>query len=153
AENCHQCHGPEKQRGGLRLDSRSALLTGGDSGPAIVPGQPEKSRLVQAVQYAGDLRMPPKSKLSDEQTAALTAWVKMGAPAPEGGTALRPAAPESGFKITEKDRAFWSFQPVRQPPLPSARDKTWPRSPLDRFILARLEEKGLRPAAPADKRT
>src|SRR5262249_30258402 len=96
AENCHQCHGPEKQRGGLRLDSRSALLTGGDSGPAIVPGQPEKSRLVQAVQYAGDLRMPPKSKLSDEQTAALTAWVKMGAPWPEGGTALRPAAPESG---------------------------------------------------------
>src|SRR5688572_9823227 len=94
AENCYGCHGPEKQRGGLRLDSRTALLSGGDSGPAVVPGQPEKSRLVRAVHYDNEaLRMPPKGKLSGEQIAVLAAWVKAGAPWPQASTAVRPAAP------------------------------------------------------------
>jgi hypothetical protein len=154
AENCFPCHGPEKQRGGLRLDSRAALLTGGDSGPAIVPGQPDKSRLVQAVGYTKeDLRMPPKGKLTNEQTAVLSAWIKMDAPWPETGTAVRSATPDSGLKITEKDRAFWAFQPVKPPPLPVVKDRAWVQSPLDHFVLAKLEEKGLRPAAPADRRT
>ncbi len=153
-ERCFECHGPEKQRGGLRLDSRAAVLSGGDSGPAVVAGQPEKSRLVQAVHYGDDkLRMPPKDKLSDQQIGLLTAWVKVGAPWPELTTNVRSAAPESGFKITEKDRAFWAFQPVRQPPLPAVRDAGWVKSPLDHFVLAKLEAKGLRPVAPADKRT
>src|SRR5204863_8500034 len=117
AENCYQCHGPDKQKGGLRLDSRTALLAGGDSGPALIPGELDKSRLVEAVRYGNDdLRMPPKGKLADDQIEVLTAWVKMGAPWPEA--AVRAPAPESAFKITAKDREFWSFQPVRRPPLP-----------------------------------
>src|SRR5262249_44388499 len=91
AENCFQCHGPEKQRGGLRLASRDGLMKGGDSGPAVVAGQPDKSRLVEAIGYGKeDLRMPPKGKLSDEQVAVLTAWVKMDAPWPEVASAVRP---------------------------------------------------------------
>jgi cytochrome c553 len=152
AENCFSCHGPEKQRAGLRLDSRDGLLTGGESGPAVVPGRPDDSRLVRAVQHRGDLRMPPKSKLTDAQIDALSAWIKMGAPWPENASAVRPA-PAGGFTITDKDRAFWSFRPVRHPALPAVKDGAWPRSPIDRFVLARLEASGLRPAAPADKRT
>jgi cytochrome c553 len=154
AESCFQCHGPEKQRGGLRLDSRDGLMKGGESGPAIVPGQPDKSRLVEAIGYGkDDLRMPPKGKLSDEQVAVLTAWVKMDAPWPEAATAVRPAATESGFKITEKDRAFWAFQPVKQPTVPAIKNAGRVKSSIDHFILAKLEENGLRPAPPADRRT
>ena len=151
-EKCQECHGPDKQKGGLRLDSRSAVLTGGESGPAIVAGDPTKSRLVQAIGYAGDLRMPPKQKLADEQVATLTAWVKMGAPWPEA-VGARPAATGSTFTVTDKDREFWSFQPVRDPPLPAVHDTDWPQSSIDHFVLAKLEDKGLRPVAPADKRT
>jgi hypothetical protein len=153
AKSCYECHGPTKKRGGLRLDSRAALLAGGDSGPALVPGQPDKSRLVQAVHYDNEtLRMPPKGKLPEKQVAVLTAWVKMGAPWPDTGTTARPAAPPSGFKITAKDRAFWAFRPVKEPPLPPVQDGAWAQSPIDRFILTGLEKKGLRPAPPADKR-
>jgi mono/diheme cytochrome c family protein len=161
-EKCHQCHGADKQRGGLRLDSRASLLAGGDSGPVIVPGQPDKSRLVDAIHYRSEmLRMPPKGKLADEQIAALTAWVKMGVPWPELATTVRAGAADSGFKITDKDRAFWSFQPVKEPPLPSplsspALPGRGPGgegiSPIDRFVLARLAEAGLRPAPAAEKR-
>src|SRR5437764_15066868 len=83
ADNCQSCHGPEKQKGGLRLDSRDAVLSGGESGPAIVPGDPARSRLVQAVGYADTLRLPPKQKLPPEQVATPTSWVEMGAPEPE----------------------------------------------------------------------
>src|SRR5262245_39309406 len=144
AEHCYQCHGPDKQKGGLRLDSRAALLQGGDSGPAVVPGEPGKSRLIQAVEHRDDLRMPPKKKLSDAEVAALAAWVKQGAPWP--AAVETRVAEKKGMKVTAKDRAFWSFQPVREPPLPPVQDAAWARTPLDRFILARLEEKGLRPA-------
>jgi mono/diheme cytochrome c family protein len=152
AERCQQCHGPDKQKGGLRLDSRAALLEGGDSGPAVVPGQPDQSRLVQAVRYADELRMPPKGKLPGDQVAVLAAWVKMGAPWPEA-TEVRTAAPASGLTVTAKDREFWSFRPVREPPPPQVRDASLPRSPIDRFVLAKLEEQGLSPVAAADKRT
>jgi cytochrome c553 len=152
-KSCFQCHGPDKQRGGLRLDSRAAALTGGDSGSALVPGQPDKSRLVQAVRYASDtLRMPPKEKLSDQQVAVLTAWVKMGAPWPDAGTPTRTAS-SAGLQITEKDRSFWAFWPVQSVPPPAVKDAAWVRMPLDRFILAELEKKGLHPVPPADRRT
>src|SRR5262245_36755753 len=151
--SCFQYHGADKKKGGLRLDSRAGMLEGGDSGPAIVPGQPDRSRLVQAVRYADMLRMPPKEKLKDDEVAVLTAWVKMGAPWPEPAAAARPAAPASTFKITEKDRAFWAFQPVKTPALPEVRDSSWVRSPTDRFLLTALEKKGLRPAPAADRRT
>jgi hypothetical protein len=151
--SCFSCHGPKKMRGGLRLDSRAALLRGGDSGPAVVPGQPEKSLLIQAIRYhKDDLRMPPKEKLPDPVIRDLTTWVERGAHWPEtvlaeGAGGMR--AP--GTPITEADRAFWSFRPVADPPLPAVRDSNWPRKPLDRFILAKLEAKGLRPVAPASR--
>src|SRR5579885_560826 len=148
-ENCQACHGDKKQRGGLRLDSRAALLKGGENGPAVAPGDPGKSRLIQAVRHAGDLKMPPKKQLPAEAVEALAAWVKMGAPWPETpqaaqGDPLSPAA--------ARDR-HWAFRPVRKPVLPAVRHEGWVRTPVDRFILARLEEKGHRPAPPADRRT
>lgn len=150
-ESCVKCHGPAKQRGGLRLDSRTALLKGGDRGPAIAPGQPEASPLVQAIGHADELKMPPSKKLPTAQVADLTRWVKMGAPWP--GPDVAPPPPTRGeLQITDKDRAHWAFQPVRRPVVPTVKDVAWLRSPIDAFILARLEEKGLIPSAPAHKR-
>src|SRR6516162_181649 len=153
AANCFECHGPRKHKAGLRLDSREAMLAGGDSGPAMVPGAPEKSMLIKAIHYKDELRMPPKGQLTAKDIAALTAWIKQGAPWPQSNVEIRPAPKASGFKITAKDRAFWSFQPIADPPIPKVQDASWPKTTIDRFILARLEEKKLRPAETADRRT
>ena len=151
---CHECHGAEKQEGKLRLDSREAALKGGEYGPAVVPGNLEESWLLKAISYEdADLQMPPKGKLTDKEIAALTAWVKMGAPWPGADAAKRPAAAEEAFRITEKDRAFWAFQPVKQPPLPEVNDVAWSRSSIDRFVQQKLEQQNLKPVAAADKRT
>lgn len=152
-DNCNNCHGPDKQKGGLRLDSRTAILSGGESGAAIVPGDPDKSRLILAVhQTDKDLSMPPKSKLTEDQIADLATWVKAGAPWPEIPGAAKPVAAGPEYKITAKDRAFWSFQPVKNPAPPEVKNSAWPQSPIDRFILSSLEQKNLRPNNPADKR-
>jgi cytochrome c553 len=152
ANHCFECHGPDKERGGLRLDSRAAILDGGDSGPAVVPGQPEQSRLIRAIHHSDKkLRMPPKVKLADEHINALTAWIKMGAPWP-AAAASRPA-PKSGFRVSAKDREFWSFRPVAEPALPRIKDRPQAPSPIDAFLLERLAEKGLRPVSAADRRT
>jgi mono/diheme cytochrome c family protein len=155
ADNCFSCHGPQKQKGRLRLDSRAALLSGGESGPAIVPGKPEASLLIKAVHYGDDSpQMPPKKKLAAEQLADLTRWVRDGAAWPEDMAVTRPPLPPaSTFKITAKDREFWSFRPVADPPLPVVHDGAWPRTSLDYFVLARQEAAGLHPAPPADRRT
>src|SRR5438128_9399792 len=115
AENCFQCHGEKKQRGSLRLDSLATILEGGDQGPAIVPGHPEKSLLVKAISHEDpDFKMPPTKKLAREQIADLTAWIKMGAPWPSGGKAVA-TAPRKGEKvITAEERAHWAFQPVKR---------------------------------------
>jgi cytochrome c553 len=151
--SCITCHGPEKQKAKLRLDSRAAVLAGGESGPAVVPGKPGASLLVKAVHYDDSPHMPPRGKLSADEIAALTEWVRQGAPWPEFDTAIRPVPAGGGPKITAKDRAFWSFRPVADPPPPRVRDATWPQQPLDRFVLARLEAAGLHPAPAADRRT
>jgi cytochrome c553 len=154
ATYCFECHGEQKQKSGLRLDSRSAMLSGGQSGKGMVPGNPKESLIIKAISYQeDDLRMPPKAKLSDEQIATLTTWVKQGAVWPEVSVPVRPVEKDSGFKITAKDRAFWSFQPVSQPRVPDVKDGTWPRTPIDHFVLATLETNKLRPVEPADKRT
>ena len=150
ANNCYKCHSSqaEKIKGGLLLDSRQGLLKGGESGPAIVPGDPEQSRLIKAVRYTdSDLQMPPKDKrLSDAEIADLTTWVRMGAPDP------RIAAPD--YKApAQEGRAHWAWQPLSKPPVPTVTDTSWPKTPIDNFILAKLEEKRLKPNAPADKRT
>ncbi len=151
ADNCYSCHSQQskKLRGGLLLDSKDGLLKGGDSGPAILPGDPEKSLVIVAIRYTNeDLQMPPKGKkLSVEQIGDFEAWVKMGAPDPRTGS-----APGTVVKAA-KGAGHWAFQPVRQPPLPEVTEVGWSQTPVDRFVLARLEKAGLTPAPRADKRT
>ena len=151
AEKCAGCHGGTQPKGGLKLTSRADLLRGGDSGPAVVPGKPDESLLLKAVRYQDELRMPPKGKLTDQQIEVLERWVKQGAPWP--GAKDATAAKVGQFTLTEQQRRFWSFQPVKVGLPPAVRDSAWPRSDIDRFILAKLEANGLAPAAPADKRT
>ncbi|MDB5313108.1 MAG: hypothetical protein JWO38_7310 [Gemmataceae bacterium] len=152
-EHCQKCHGPEKQKGGLRVDSRKALLTGGDLGPAVVPGDVEKSLLVKAVCWADEaLRMPPAKKLADAVIADLKTWVKAGAPWPgpaAGGTATQPKGPRP---ITDEDRKHWAFQPVKRPALPAIADTSWAASPIDNLVAAKLQAKSLRPNPPAAPR-
>jgi hypothetical protein len=152
ADRCIKCHGPNKQKGELRLDSRAALVQGGEQGPAAVPGAPEKSLLITAVQYTrDDLQMPPRKKLSSQQIADLVRWVKMGAPWPATGGAATTTR-RGDFKISARDRAHWAFQPIKRARAPRVRDQAWPANPIDTFVLARLEAKGLRPNPPASKR-
>jgi mono/diheme cytochrome c family protein len=154
AENCINCHGPDKQRARLRLDSRAALLTGGESGPVIVPGKPEASLLIKAVHYDEDgPQMPPKRKLTGEQITALTAWVRDGAVWPDTDAQVRTISGGSSFKVSAKDREFWSFRPTADPPLPAVRDAAWPKTSLDFFVLARREASGLTSVGGADRRT
>lgn len=144
-EKCDKCHGTDKQWGSLRLDSREALLKGGDSGPAIVPGQPGESRLVQAIQQTDpSLSMPPKEKLTDRQIADVIRWVEMGAPFP-----ATPTSRKSGYRNPN----HWSFRPIANPPVPSTRDQEWANNRWDQFVLSKLEEAKLAPVEPADART
>jgi hypothetical protein len=157
--HCYECHSVErkKKEGGLSLDSREAVLKGGDSGPAIVPGDPEKSLLITAVRHADkDLKMPPERKLSATQIDDLTAWVKSGAPDPRLATSSSTpgvvSRPKGGMSL-EEGRRFWSFRPVKDPPIPQVKDAAWPQTQIDHFILTRLEQAGVAPAPAADKRT
>ncbi len=146
-KRCQGCHGPKKQEGGLRLDSRAALLKGGADGAVVVPGSPEKSRLIQAVGYADeDLQMPPDDPLPSSAVAALSEWVRRGAPWPENGTA-GPPPPSVAWK------SHWAAQPVRAQQLPEVQAASWVVSPVDAFVLAGLERQGLAPSPPADRRT
>jgi hypothetical protein len=153
-ENCFKCHADKKPKGGLRLDSRAGLLTGGNQGPAIVPGRPENSLLIQAIGYDSDeLKMPPSKKLAKEHIETLTAWVKMGAPWPGTDKLSATTPPPRGeYQITARDRAHWAFQPVKRPPAPAVKNRDWVVNPIDTFILAGLEAKGLSPNRPATKR-
>jgi hypothetical protein len=165
---CVSCHGTEKQKGGLRLDSRPAALKGGDTGPAIVPGKPAQSLLVQAVMHTkSDLGMPPKEKLTTNDIALLERWIKDGAIWPAG--ALIASAPKLApgerlgnawndprnpiVRIFGGQRLdLWSLKPVQKPALPAVHRKGWVRSPIDRFVLAKLEQSGLQPSPEADRR-
>src|SRR5688572_2575970 len=153
AEHCHSCHShnADKIKGGLVLDSLSGFLTGGDSGPAIVRGEPDKSLLITAIGYADeDLQMPPKGKqLSEDQIRTLTQWVKMGAPWP--GSETNKALTRG--KITNEDRTWWSFQPLRKVSPPEVKDGGWGRNEIDRFIYAKLDAEGLRPSPEASRQT
>ena len=153
-DRCLECHGAEKAKAGLRLDTGPHALAGGDSGAAIVPGKPDESLLIQVVRYTGDLKMPPRSKLPDAEIALLADWVKQGAIWPQSKTDTSPAgAPRHTGSITEDDRRFWAFQIPETPSLPSNRNATWARDPIDRFVLAGLEQANLTPAPQADRRT
>jgi mono/diheme cytochrome c family protein len=148
-KSCQRCHGPKKQESGLRVDSRTALMLGGSNGPALVSGKAAESLLIKAIQHQGELQMPPGKKLEAQQIAILTKWVEMGAPWPREA----PGVVIRSGEITPAERQFWSFQPVRNPPLPHVKKRDWAKSPIDTFILARLEEAGIEPAPPVDRRT
>jgi hypothetical protein len=151
-ERCHKCHAskPHKQRGGLLLDSRVAILKGGDSGPAVVPGQPAQSLLIQAVRYQhAQLHMPPGGKLPPGQVAILEEWVRRSVPFPKVGA---PVTARQGIDLGQ-GRKFWSFQPPRMVSLPSVRKHDWPRLRIDRFVLAELEKRNLAPSPPASRPT
>ena len=157
ADNCYKCHSAmsEKVKGGLLLDTREGLLKGGDTGPAIIPGDAEKSLLIKAVRYTGqaDLQMPPKGQAAIEvQIADLAAWVKMGAPDPRTNSdkTAGPAKPPYDFAAARKQ---WAFHPPQDPPVPKVKNKKRVKSPIDNFIEATLEEKHLVHSQPADKRT
>lgn len=149
ANNCSGCH-ISSAAGGLKLDSLSSLLKGGNSGPAIVPGDPDKSLLIQAVRQTGDLKMPMGGHLKADDIRVLEDWVKMGAPWPDSKAAPAIA---TGPAVTDKDRNFWSFQPLHKVTVPAVGDKKWPKNNIDRFVLANLEKKGLAPVEAADRRT
>jgi len=157
-EHCQTCHGMEKQEAGLRLDGREAMLKGSDSGPVVVPGDIEGSKLIAAVRYAGDIQMPPDGKLADEHVAALVAWIKLGAPWPagdaggSGGASVAVARPPAE-RIDEMRGAHWAYQPVVRPAPPVVRDTSWCATPLDAFILQQLEARGLSPSPRADRRS
>ena len=159
-EHCQRCHGAEKSKGGLRLDSAEALAKGGDTGPAIDLDEPSKSLFLDVIRYNGELKMPPKGKLSDAEIAALAQWVKDGARWPDSATmpqnnviATAKKANKPAPNSLEAGKAFWAFQPIRDPIAPEVKTAGWARSPIDRFILAGLESKGFAPAPEAEKRT
>ncbi len=153
-ERCYECHSAaaKKVKGGLALDTRDGLLKGGEAGLAVVPGDPEKSKLIEAVRYQNrDLQMPPKNALSPEQVRDLEQWVKLGAPDPRVETAAQPTG-KRGLTL-EEGRQFWAFQPLANPTPPSIANRQSPvANPVDAFINAKLAEKKLTAAPPADPR-
>lgn len=146
ASKCVQCHGAEKQKGELRLDSLEAMLKGGESGPAIVPKKPEESLLIEAINYES-FEMPPENQLSEDSIAVVTRWVKMGAPWPDAKSDLIRSSEKT---FTDEDRSWWAIQPVLEPEIPKAGDQ-WARNEVDRFVAHKLEQAGLKPAREADR--
>ncbi len=152
-ESCYSCHSAQaeknkKLKGSLYLDSRDALLKGGDTGPAIVPGKPTESLLLKSMHYDGDLRMPPKGKLPDAVLKDFEKWIAMGAPDPRADSALAPKK-QIGLSY-EEGRKFWAYKLPIAPAVPAAKGD-WANSDIDRFVLAALEAKGLKPAPDADR--
>ncbi len=152
--NCVSCHDAKKQKGGLRLDTKAEFAKGGESGPAVTPGAPDKSQLVAAVGYAGEVKMPPKGKLSDGDIAILTEWVKGGAPWPNDGAGTGAAGAGVKFDLQARAKAHWSFGAIKRPQPPQvANPKAQATNEIDRFLLAKLDAAGLTFASPAEKRT
>ena len=144
SEKCLKCHGDMKQWGGLRLDSRDAVIKGGESGAAIAPGKPDASLLISRIRETDeDLRMPQGDQLTKRQVNDLIRWIEMGAPFPVAASRTQ----------RKRDPNHWAFLPPRETPLPGVEDSDWPQTPIDHFVLARLEAAGVTPAPRADKRT
>ncbi len=153
--HCVQCHGGEKTKGGLDLVTREALLRGGESGAAILPGKPSESLIVQSIRHEKDPHMPHKEpKLSDAAIEQIAEWVKAGAPYVRPLNKAVGGKSSGEFAITDADQQHWAFQPVQRPQPPEIRNpQSAVRNPIDQFILAQLEAAGLQPAPPADPRT
>lgn len=151
AKNCYTCH-TDARAGGLQMDNQEGMMRGSKDGPVLVPGKPDESKLIQAIRYNDRVKMPPSGKLRDEEIGILESWVRGGAIwGHPSGPGLK--VPPTKYVITPEVRAFWSFQPVHEPSVPSVNDRSWPRSPIDHFVLSSLEKAGLKPVRAADKRT
>ena len=149
---CQGCHNPKAGKAGLDLTTAAGFRKGTDTGPAVVPGDVEHSRILQVVGYLERVKMPPTGKISDQEIGTLREWVAMGAAWPsDPGEAALVDHNKKGYSRAQKD--FWSFRPLLQPALPAVKNEAWIRSPLDRFILASLEARQLAPSPPADKFT
>jgi len=146
AAQCYSCHGPKIQQAGLRLDSREGLLRGMSGRPAVTPGDPASSPLIAVLSHAGAIKMPPQGKLPQPAIDTLAEWVKQGAP--WGASSSGDSKPET----RNPKLPLWSFQPLRSGPAPKVKNPKWVRTPVDAFILAALEAKGLAPAPPVDRR-
>lgn len=151
AKHCYECHSTKAKRveANLLLDSRSAHLRGGDSGEAIVPGDPDSSLLIEAVRYES-YEMPPKGKLPDREIQTLVRWIEMGAPWPKEREPTADAKPNE-FDLEKRKSEFWVWQPIAAPQPPTVENSAWPANDVDRFVLASLEEAGLKPARDADR--
>jgi hypothetical protein len=156
-QRCYECHSSQAKRlkGKLHLDSQQGWLTGGESGPALVPGDVEASTLIRAVRYAGEITMPPAGKLDAREIALLEEWVRRGAPSGSDNAPAPSAANAVPFEERSKAAlaTHWAFQRMSNSPPPQVADARWPRNDIDRFVLARLEAQGLHPAPEADRRT
>src|SRR5204862_762929 len=140
--NCLPCHNKKNRSSGLALDSRESMLTGGNRGPAVKPGAPAESLLIRAVEQQGDLKMPPKGRLKDEQVAILRQWIEHNAAWPEEA-------------VTKKRPGWdhWAFQPPKRSAIPAVKDSAWIRNPIDNFILARLERENIKPSPEVGRNT
>ncbi len=147
AAQCVECHGASKQKNGLRLDSREAMLVGGETGPAVVAGNAAESLMLRAVRHQDGLEMPPEKFLPESDIALLEAWITAGAPWPENLGALRAVATD----ISDADRAWWAFRPLATPEAPALEGDTWPRNAIDHFVRQRQREAGIEPAPEAEK--
>lgn len=153
-KHCYECHSDEKKlEGELRVNGRAALLHGGASGPAVVPGRPKESLMIEAVQYRS-LEMPPNGKLPQSDIDKLVRWVEMGLPWPKEETADATGARASkSFSISDDQRTHWAFQPIENPPLPVAKEADWNRNPIDQFLSSRWQVEGIPPNELADRGT
>ncbi|HEV8000794.1 MAG TPA: PSD1 and planctomycete cytochrome C domain-containing protein [Planctomycetaceae bacterium] len=152
-EKCQRCHGRESPKGGLSLVSREGLLKGGESGPVVNPGHPEKSELVRAINYEADgFQMPPTGKLDTDSIGALTEWIRAGAPWPDHSTADGPTKAVAGMDFAQRAR-HWAFQPLRLSTPPTVAESSWSRNPVDAFLASRHQAVGCTHAAEADRRT
>jgi len=149
-KHCYGCHSRSAKivKGGLLLDSRAGIRKGGESGPGIVPGKPDESLLIQALRHES-FEMPPKGKLPKQVIADFETWVRNGAPDPRSGS----AKVRNSHRSVKHGPKFWGFRLPNHSPVPTVKDRLWPRSEIDRFVLARLESKGIVPARNADRRT
>ena len=156
AGKCYNCHSHQakKLKGGLYMDSRAGLLEGGDTDPAIVPGDPDASLLIEAIAYdEPDLQMPPKSKLPAKDIENIRKWIADGAAWPKEPAPVAGKKSSAGIDIETRKASHWSWKPLADPELPEVKDKDWSSHPVDRFILSKLEKAGLEPAKAADKGT
>jgi len=156
AENCYGCHSTQVDSpfAGLRLDSRDGLLTGGDSGPAVIPGRPDDSALIQRLR-GRPILMPPTGPLDDGAITVMSEWVAMGAPWPATAPTSATDTPDPSvpFDLAVRRRSHWAWQPIQVTSPPTITDTDWPTTPVDRFVLTKLEAHNLKPALDADRAT